>query len=409
MRDAFVRIGLSTFAQGTGKILSVLIGLFSVGILTRYLGVTAYGSYALVFAYLAFFGAVSDLGLNVTVINELSKKQNLERLTGSYLWLKILTSLASFVIPVALLVIFPYSNFQKTAIFIGAFAFGIGNLAGFGNTFLQARLRLDLMTAIDLVGRVVTLFFTLLLIYFKANLLMLLLAVLMGNLSIVVLNYLFIKSHIKIDYRFDSQLITILLKKSLPIGLASLLSLFYFRIDTVLLSVFKGTKDVGIYSLSYKIFENLLIFWAFYIGAFFPLFSRYHNEKNTPKYSGLLKKSIVIALVFGGVVMFSGILFAPLAIKILGGSGFDESVLPLRILFLASSLFFINTLFYYLIFIKDKVNVLLGSLFVSLVINVILNLALIPKYSYVGASIATVITELLLFVFYIYHIRKIKV
>jgi O-antigen/teichoic acid export membrane protein len=219
---------------------------------------------------------------------------------------------------------------------------------------------------------------------------------------------LVIRKNLVIDFTFDKKLIFNLLKKSLPIGLATLLSFFYFRIDIILLSILKGSKEVGIYSLSYKVFENTLVFWAFYIGAFYPLLAKYHNAGKREAYINLFKNSIKIAVIAGAAVMFLGIIFSGFLVTLLAGKQFLESVLPLRILLISSGLFFINAVLYYFIFIKEKAGILIKGLVLSLGFNVILNLLLIPRFSYVGAGITTLLTELFLLAFYIYQIRRIS-
>jgi O-antigen/teichoic acid export membrane protein len=52
----------------------------------------------------------------------------------------------------------------------------------------------------------------------------------------------------------------------------------------------------------------------------------------------------------------------------------------------------------------DKPELTAYSLLICVIVNVSLNLYLIPHYSYVGAAIATVITEIVLFMLYYYHI-----
>ncbi|MBI2032517.1 MAG: polysaccharide biosynthesis C-terminal domain-containing protein, partial [Candidatus Levybacteria bacterium] len=355
-----------------------------------------------------FFGAFSDIGFHITIINEMNKKTASSLLFGTYLWIKVAISIFSFLIPVAVLIFFPYSSFEKTAIMIGAIAFGIGNLIGYGNTFLQSKIKLDVVTYIDVINKVITVGLISLFVYLKLNLFIILTSVLIGNTVSLFLTFISIKNYVSLSLEFDKKLALKLTKISLPVGIASILSFVYFRLDTIILSVIKGSREVGIYSLSYRIFENFLIFWSFYVASFYPLLSKYYNADDLLQYKSLLKNSIILALGFGLFIIFVGFIFSPFLVKILGGDLFFESVLPLKILLFAALFFFINNLLYYVFFIKKRSDILVKSLVISLGFNLISNLFLIPKYGYIGASFSTIATEIFLFGLYFFAFKRIN-
>ena len=402
----FPRLGFNTIVQSLSRIVIVLLGLISVAILTRYLGVENYGNYSLVFAYLMFFGPLFDIGFHVTVINEINKSNLSEKLFGTYFWIKLLISFLSILIPILVLFFFPYSTFQKTLIIIGAIALGLGNFVGYGNAFLQARMRLDVVSYIDILNKLITVISIAILVYLKANIYLILSSVLIANIISLLLTFHVLRNYINFSFTFDRETAIKLTRMSVPIGIASILSLIYFRADIIMVSVIKGVKEVGIYSLSYRIFENSLIFWSFYIANFYPLASYYFHRKETSKYNLLVRSSIKLAIISGIVIIILGFFLSPLLVEILGGNSFSDSILPLRILLLSTVLFFINNLLYYLFFINNRSDVLVKSLFLAFLANILLNLVLIPKYSYLGASFSTIITEIILFVIYFVKIKR---
>ena len=407
MNKTYLNLGTNTIIQSIGKILSILLGLISISILTRYLGVNNYGIYSLSFAYLAFFGAFSDLGLQAVAVNEIIRKK-FKNSFGTYFWLKLFLSFASVIIPLVLLLIFPYSSVQKMAIVVAAIAFGLGNMIGFGNAFFQAELKLTTITFLDVFNKFITVLLITIFILLKKDLFFILGAVLFGNLITLTLSMIFLKEITNFKFDFESSNAKILIKKSIPLGLALLLGTIYFKADTIMLSLIKGSKDVGIYSLSYRIFENLLIFWGFYIASFYPVFSKYVNQHEVEKYQKLIKSSVFLAIFLGTLVFLVGIIIAPSVVRILAGVNFNESINPLRILLLSSAFFFINTILYYYFFLTEKSKVLISGLFLSLLFNVLINLFFITKYSYVGASISTVLTEMFLLIIYCIALVKIN-
>ena len=402
MRNIFYTIGYNTFAQLLGKAVSTVLAFVSVGLLTRYLGQEGFGNYSLVFAYLSIFGILADFGLQLTMVRELAKenKKN-SAIYGTYLWLKIILVILSTLLAYFFLIFFPYSQFLKIAIVITSFGFALGALNNYGMVIFQANLRLDLLTLVDVATKIATVGLIALFVFLKSGFYSILNTVLIGNLVGSLLIVIILKKFIIFNFQFDFSLAKKIIRKSLPVGLISILAFLYFKIDTLILSIFRNPSEIGIYSLAYKIIENLLVLWGFYMATVYPLLSKFLGEKKDHQAKVLWQKSLVLAVFSGIFVLFAGWILAPLAIRILGGVEFKESILALRILLLGLPLFFLNNLFYHTFLAKEKIVPILLAISTSLVFNLILNLTLIPRWGYLAAAFNTVITEGYLLSFYL--------
>ena len=93
-------------------------------------------------------------------------------------------------------------------------------------------------------------------------------------------------------------------------------------------------------------------------------------------------------------------------ILIVYGSGYIPSVIALKILIWSIIFLFINNLSLNLLGSVDRPLVVAKIIAVGAVINIILNILLIPKFSYIGSSAATVITELSMIPIFIYILLK---
>ena len=67
------RVAYNTVVQVVGKVLTTLISLVLIAALTRYLGVSGYGSYTTIFAYIQFFAVLADFGFFWFFLREISK------------------------------------------------------------------------------------------------------------------------------------------------------------------------------------------------------------------------------------------------------------------------------------------------------------------------------------------------
>lgn len=409
MKSIFYRIGFNTFIQILGKGISIILGFISVGLLTRYLGQEGFGNFTLVFAYLSLFGIIADFGLQLTMVRELAKKESLpKKIYGTYFWLKVFLVIISTLLAIICLLFLPYSRFLKIGIIVASMGVTVGVLNTYGTVIFQANLRLDLVTAVDVLTKIITTVFIVLFVFWKLSFYSILLTILIGNLAGTILIIFLIKKFITFNLALDLNLAKKLLIQSFPVGLISVLALFYFKIDTLILSIFRGAIEVGIYGLAYKIIENLLVLWGFYMATLYPLLSNLLSKRKTIEAGELWRKSLLISLGFSAAIIIIGYIFAPLVIQILGGREFGGSVIALRILLFSLPLFFVNNLFYHTFLAKNETRRPLLAISSSLIFNLILNLIFIPKWGYIAAALNTLITEGYLLSFYYFCYRSIR-
>ncbi|MBW3653223.1 MAG: polysaccharide biosynthesis C-terminal domain-containing protein, partial [Actinobacteria bacterium] len=108
--------------------------------------------------------------------------------------------------------------------------------------------------------------------------------------------------------------------------------------------------------------------------------------------SGLLGLLLLLGLLALPAAVGTVLLAQPL-VSLLVGSGYEEAVTPLRILSVAVLFSFVNPLFTNILVAADLQRRMLWATLVAIVVNVGLNLVLIPAYTYNGAAAATVASE----------------
>ncbi len=406
MENIYRRIGFNTGIQVVGKVVSLILGVVTVGFLTRYLGQVGFGNYTLVFAYLSFFGIIADCGLQLTMVRELAQKKLATSIYSTYFFIKLALVVFSTLLAIICLAFFPYTTFLKIGIIVASIGFAVGSLNNFGSVIFQANLRLDLVTLTDILARVITTLFIFIFIFTNSGFYSILLTILTGNLVGSLLIALLLKKYIKFKFNFDHRLAKKLIAKSIPIGLISVFALLYFKIDTLILSIYRDSSEVGIYGLAYKIIENILVLWGFYLASVYPLLSGFFGENKIEPAKMLLKKSLLLALGFGMVVIVFGYVLSPMVVMILGGKEFSQSVLVMRILLFSVPFFFVNNLIYHNFLAKARLNRLFLAVGASLFMNLILNLIFIPKYGYQAAAFNTLITEVFLSGIYLVSLKR---
>src|SRR5215831_8734066 len=196
-----------------------------------------------------------------------------------------------------------------------------------------------------------------------------------------------------IGWRFEPQLLREWFWKGLPFALTFVLTIIYFRIDQPLVFIFHGRVDASYYAAAYKPIESLLFVPITFLSVFFPVLSVDHRERPAELLDALGRfyKGLVLMGWPASVGIF--VLAGPLT-PLLLGKDFGNSEPALRILALALGLAFVNNAFIGALNASDRQASFSWAAGWSVVANVVLNLALIPPFSFIGASWATVGTEL---------------
>jgi O-antigen/teichoic acid export membrane protein len=191
---------------------------------------------------------------------------------------------------------------------------------------------------------------------------------------------------------FDRALARAAAAEAFPLWLATLLSLLYFKGDVVLLRLYRGDAEVGAYSAAYKIFEGLMILPAVVLAATFPPLARAQGQRRRRWEAALVAVLLAMGLVAGAVV-YAG---SEPIVALVFGAGFARAVPSLRVLALAVPVLFLNFALTHFLIARDleRRNLVFAGL--MLVVNVGVNLAIIPRLGGPGAAWATLITELAL-------------
>jgi O-antigen/teichoic acid export membrane protein len=403
------KVAYNVLFSSVSKILSTILALVAIGFITRYLGKEGFGNYATVLAFLSFFTAITDLGLYSIPVREISREgANENKIMGNVFALRIASSLVVLIVAPLILLFFSYPADVKKGILIIAVAFLFSSAYQVLNGIFQKNLAMDKVAIGELVGKVIQVSIVVIAVKMRLGFDWIMLSLLLNMVVSFVIVYFWSKKYSQFKIQFDFKYWKKFLKESAPMGIAAIIIFFYFKMDTILLSVMKTSADVGIYNAAYKVLENITFFPAMIAGLVLPIMSR-HIFTNREEFVQISNKTfkvfilLVVPLVVGTWFLAGGI------IRIIGGAGFAESAGVLRILVFALALIFFGQFFNTILIVGNLQKKLMVVLALVAVLNVVLNLIFIPKYSYVAAAYVSVITELAVVVLTAYlTIKKIK-
>jgi O-antigen/teichoic acid export membrane protein len=190
--------------------------------------------------------------------------------------------------------------------------------------------------------------------------------------------------------QFEPQLLLSWVRVAVPLGITFIITTVYFKVDVPILQRFRGNAEVGYYTFAYKPFESLLFIPFALRSVVFPVLSIYHR-RSPERVLPLAEKFFKALVILGWPITVGVFLLAPQFNSLL--RLYSESEPALQILALAIVFMFADNTFAATLNAIDKQNVFALVAMVGLVINVGVNLVVIPRYGYLGASWAVVVTE----------------
>jgi O-antigen/teichoic acid export membrane protein len=193
--------------------------------------------------------------------------------------------------------------------------------------------------------------------------------------------------------------VSVQLKFGIKAHIGNVIDFFVIRTDLILLGFYYDLRIVGIYSVA-MLSEKLNIV-STSIGS--SLLANLSSVDEYPKINKIIRLSL-LPLIGINILVY---LIAADAMLLLFGAGFADAGLPLSILILGYSLLYITKAIKPMFIIVDQPFLLTKASALCLCFNVIFNLALIPKFGMIGASIATTIANSVYTVFLVYHYLKI--
>lgn len=404
------QVAYNTTFQITGKAIITVISVLSTLLLTRYLGPTGYGHYNIAITFVGFFIVLADLGVYPIAVREMSQHpEEREKIYGNVVTYRVFSALLTMGLAFMVGALLPYPVVVKYAIGIYAISSFVGLLVNLVMAIFQINYRMDLPTIADVLGRTLYLLLLFFAIQRHCSLYVIFWLLVISMAFNLILNLILGRHYIKLKPAFDAVFIKSFLKESLPMGIATILGTIHFKIDTILLSFMKPAFDVGIYGASYRIFETLILLPSIFAGLVFPRLSElYYLDQERFKQTFQKVADLLILMVVPTMIIFY--FLAPNLIQIVAGNEFHASILTLRILILSLFATFLISIFAYTIIAAKHQRYLIYVWAVLAAINIILNLLLIPRFSYKGAAIVTVITEsITLIVLYILTKKLIKI
>ena len=384
-----------SLSQGWQMIMAVV--LFKAA--TTGLGENRFGMYTIATTVMYFVLLFDDFGVNTFITRDIARDKSRSRLlTDLALGLKLL------LVPVSLIFIAAFSLLTRnlydaeTRHVIWIFC-----LYGLTVSFTQlafgvfrAHERMEYETVVAVTEKTLSTGLCVLAIFAALGMVPFSLFFVLAGAAALALAFGILRRRVhSFAPRIDLRQNAALFRAAFVYGCALFITSLYDKVATLILSWMQSLSAVAYYNAAQKLlsFTNLLP--TIFATAFFPRFAATAHDRDelSRVFTVGLKHLLMLAIpLVPGVFLLSDRL-----ILLLSDARFAASAGVIRILAFPAGILFVNIFWASLCGATGHQRTILGFQLIGLTCNVLLNLVLIPRYSYIGAAWTTLITEGLVF------------
>jgi O-antigen/teichoic acid export membrane protein len=390
--DAFNKYLKNTGWLMFGKILSLVVNLA----IAKYLGPTSFGDLSFAIALVAITGAIGALGLDTFIIREIIHDPlKKDEILGTSLWLRLGTN--TLLIPITLLVYLVNHHFSAQpgttlTLLVALLAFtSLFKSFNVIDAYFQSQVQSKYVVHVQNICLILSAIVKICILLLKLPLLYIVIALFFDAL-ILAIGLIIVyqqKAGNIAKWTFNKKRAISLLKQSYPLILSSVMVSIYMKIDIIMLKTV-GSTAVGIYAAAANLSEAWYFIPVAIVTSVFPALinarktdlERYHKRLGN-LYDLLIYISLPVAIFIS--------FFANDITHLIYADKFNGAGMMLSIHIWSGIFVFLGSASSQYLIAEGYIKISFYRTALGAIVNVLLNLWLIPLYAGVGASIATLI------------------
>ena len=368
-----------------------LIGFAATVYIARMLVVEGFGLINFGLAFISYALLFANPGLTVIGAREVAKDASDPHFIEETLGLRLFLSSTIFIIFLTCVLLVPGQSVARHIILIYSLTlFPFALLLEF---VFQGREEMGYVGVSRILQYAVYLLMLLVFVKSSRDILIVPLSFVLGYvLSALFLLVIYVRKYGSFRLRFSFSRWRLILASSIPVGLAIIFNQVTISMPPIILGIFKGNYEVGIFSAAYKVVFTLLIIERVFYYVFFPVLSRQHAEdpgklKNNFSFLTRFLLALTIPLSVGGLILAPGI------IDMIFGQAFHAASNVLRVLLLYFLIVPINTVYGYGLIAINREKIFFRIITVTAVVSAVLILLLGLQSGFYGAAFALLISE----------------
>lgn len=377
-----------------GRLGVALLGWFGTLFIVRSLSVDEFGRFTFIFGLLGLVATVTELGIGrLAVTGILDDEENAGTFAGTYVLLRVALGLLGYAVAVGVVMVAGYPGGVVRATAVAALVLVVATPAHGYVALFQAYDRLRLMAPAAVLGQLGQVGLTAAIAAYGGSVLRFTVPAVACEVVIFAWHRRMAHRLLQLRYRVLWRKWWALVREAVPLAIGGALATVYYRIDAVMLSKLDTFSAVGIYGVAYKFVDIAHFVPSAIMLATLPVLVRSWPDRPQQFAEGFRRAFTVLVLV-GTFILVEFFLFAEPLIKTLYGQQYVPAVGSARLVVLAECLAFFGALAFTTLIAVGRHRLYPFVTMAGVVVNVGLNLWLIPLLSFRGAAIATLATEI---------------
>jgi len=388
--EVFKNIGWLSF----NKIIQLALGVIIFGWVARYLGPDKFGLYNYVLAYIALFSAFTTLGLSGIVVRDLVRNPDKKNeILGTVFGMKLIGAIMGFILIIVSALLVHKGN-TETLQFVTIAAIGLIFLPfSTIDLWFQSQIKSKFVVIPTGLSFLITSLAYVISIITKQSLQVFLWITVAGsflNAIGLIITYLLINFD-KVVWRFRVRMAGEFLSQSWLLILSGLGAMVNLKIDQIMLGRMIDSNEVGVYSAAVKLSEVWYFVPTFIVISVFPILIK-SREKKIAEYRTQVQRLYDLMVSLALFVAILSTVFAGPLIYIIYGSEYRDASPILSIHIWAGIFIFMGEALSKWLINEDMLFFSPIRHGAGGIINISLNLFLIPLFGGIGAAISTVIS-----------------
>lgn len=390
-------LGLNGLLNGLRSALNLVFPLITFPYVTRILSVNGIGIYNFSSTYVGYFVLIAGLGISTYSVREGAKyrdnKEEMGRFASQIFSINILSTILAYILLILSLLIFSNLKIYISSILIFSLQIFFTTI---GTEWIYIIYEdYAYITVRSIIFKIISIILLFILVKEKQDYLWYAAITVFSSVGSNILNFLNakkicnIKLTTNIDWKYHIKPILTIFATTIAVNI-------YLSSDTTLLGILKSDYAVGIYSTAVKIYTLVATLLGSVVSVTIPRLAMLMGKKKMKEYNEIFSKvmsSLSLFVIPGtiGLMMLSKNI-----ILIIAGEKYLPSVNSLRIIGLA--IIFSNYSFIFsncALIPAKRETIALKNTVITAILNIGLNLVLIPFFSYDGTSFSTVVAEFL--------------
>ncbi len=399
-KEIWAHQGFQRYFKNTGwmffgqmfNIISVVVGIW----LARYLGPENFGIFSYSLAFVGMFSFLANLGVNDLLARDLVESpEKRDRLLGTAFATNLFGGLLAIIATISISQLLVVSDLAKLLIAIWSANFVISAFSIPG-IFFRANVQAKKNSLVQIIGIIIISLLKVALIVFNAGIIWLMMIYVFDYILGAILYFWFYKKAglSFLNWSFDKKILKTFLSVSWLLMLSSVASSIYMKIDQVMIGNYLDSAAVGLYAAAVKLVEVWYFVPLLICNSLFPAIINARKD-DLKKYYNRLSNLYLLLLFLAVAIALPLSFISPWLINILYGSAYVGASSILQIYVWSGVGLFLSFGFNQQLLIENRIKLLFFLNLIGMIVNVVLNIILIPKVGVSGAALATLVSYLI--------------